>query len=347
MQQVRSLFAAVLVALAVRVAAAQQQEAARIFKPPATELIARWDDPNGRMLYHHVKIKPSTVGVYAIDAQGRQTIAIDVLKDFPGARQGIVSMNNLAGGPDGGVVLFCILDYGSRSPQGRSLKEAILAYSSSGVLKAAIDTGDYEASALTVDEQGNIYIFATNVAYDVDDPHGVYDTVVKYDPAGHVLKTMLPSSNFPLGEYPADYSDQNGGPVLRVTSKGITVFAALSGRWFLLSKEGEIVVRSDLSRVSRKIADQYHFRRASEGRVFLAADGWPIFEARLDDGPFDAGHMPQPDRVQEPLVKVDPGTLDFIEIEKNAYDGSKYVVGIDKDDHPVFSAIRLDLLRLL
>jgi hypothetical protein len=342
MQQLRSLFATLIVVLSAVAAAAQQQEVVRTFTPPATGLIARWDDLNQRMLYHRVNLKPSTIGIYAVDAQDRQTLAIDVLKDFPGALRGAVSVDNVAGGPDGSVVLFCILVYGGRN----NLKEMVLTYSSSGVLKTAFDAAPHEAGALTTDEQGNIYLFASQFGYDAGDTKAVYDTVVKYNSAGHIVKTMLPSSNFPAGDYPTGYSDQNGGPLLRVTSKGIAVFGALSGRWFLMSQEGGIIARSDLSSTIRKVVDQYHSRRAWQGRDFLDSDGWPVFHLRLDDGPFNAGNVPPPDqmRFQEPLVKIDPTTSAFAEIVKDVHgrDGMKIPVGIDNHGNLVYSQVKLD-----
>jgi hypothetical protein len=326
MNKALALFAVCMLALATSVASQGQ------FLPP-DGLVGHWDDLNQRILYHRVALKPSSIAVYAADVQGGKTLAIDVLKDFPGALQGWVEFENIAGGPDGSVVLFCLLDYGVRP-----LKELILTYSSAGALKSTIDAAGYEASALTVDDQGNIYIFGSNYLYDLDDPHAVYPTVVEYDPAGHIVKKMLPSSNFPAGDDPTDLSDENGSPLLRVTSKGIALFGALSGRWFLLSQRGDIIAQHDLSGTTRKIAAQYKFRRESVSRSFLDQNGWPVFHLRLDDGPFDQSNVPPPDqmRFQEPLVKVDPSTAALVEIEKEVQFSEKQIIGIDKDGTPVY-----------
>src|SRR5262249_52471097 len=151
--------------------------------------------------------------------------------------------------------------------------------------------------------------------------------VVKYDPTGHVVKTMLPSSSFPPGAYATEYSDQNGGPLLRVTPKGIAVFGARSGRWFLLSQEGEIIAQRDLSQVPRKIADHYKFGRESMSVSFLDPNGWPFFYLRLDEGPFNEKNVPPPDqmRFQEPLMKVNPFTGDFVELEKEVELGNRQI----------------------
>jgi hypothetical protein len=331
MNKARFLFAILLMALAASVLA-QSQDATNALKPPANDLFERWDDLNQRLLYHRTVLKPSLPGIYVADAQGRQILAIDVLKDFPGALHGSVDLGNIAGGPNGSVVLFCVLDYGARP-----LRELILTYSSSGMLRSTIDADPYEASALTVDDQGNIYIFADNYLFDVDDPRAVYPTIVKYDSGGRVIKTMLPSSNFAAGDYPTDSSEQNGSPLLRVTSKGIVVFAALSGKWFLLSQQGEILAQRDLSRVVRKVADQNKFRRESVIRSFLGPNGELVLYLRLDDGPFDSNSPPPPDqiRLRESVVRVDPSNLEITEVKEHAEQGDS-LVGINGDGTPVY-----------
>lgn len=296
--------------------------------------VGRWDDSNQRFLYHRVLVDATPSALYATDAQGRQILTIDILKDFPGAHGGTVAIENIAGGPDGSIVLFCILDYGVRP-----LKELILIYGPSGALRTTVDTAPYEVAALTVDEQGNIYTFAASTDMDPDDPHAVYPTVTKYDAAGHIVRTMLPSSNFAAGDDPTDYSDKNGAPLLHVTPKGVVVFSAASGKWFLLSPQGEILAQRDLTPLNQKIAKRYGYGRASVGRSFLDQNGALVLQMRLDDGPFDEHNVPPPEKMRflDPLVKVDPLSLAVTEIKGDVQNDLGQFTGLDKDGIPVYA----------
>jgi hypothetical protein len=333
----RFLYAILLTAVLSVVA--QAQDAVRTLIP-TNDLFESWDNLNQRILYHRTSLKPKSANVYAADTQGKQTLAIDVLKDFPGALHSYVGLSNVAGGPQGDVVLFCLLDYGDGL-----LKDLILNYSSSGVLKGVIDAGPYEAGALTVDELGNIYMFGSNYQYQVDDPKAVYPAVVKFGPDGHVLQTMLLLSNFSAtGDYPADSSKQNGPPLLAVTPRGIEVFAASSGRWFLLSQQGEIIAQKDLSRITARIAHQFKFRRASVMQSFLEPNGLLVLAVRLDDGPFDKRNVPPPDKMRfESLwLRVDPSSMALMELARDGNHEGKRIVGIGRDGNPVHALCQQD-----
>lgn len=342
MKGTSSFFAVLLLIAPVRIPVTTQAAVEANFTP-GPYFIGQWDDLNQRLLFHRVIVEPHSVHVYTVDAQGRPTAAIDILKDFPGAIRGTVAWQNIAGSPDGGVVLSCTLNFGVRP-----LKELILSYDSSGALKGAFDASPYESSAVAVDKHGNIYIFGSNYHFDVDDPRAVYPTVVVYDSTGHVLRTMLLSSNFPPGirpdaEGPDENGHEKGGPLLRLTANGIVVFSASTGRWFLLSQEGEILGQRDLASVNKEIADRYRFRRAEVSSSFIDNKGSIFLSVRLDDGPYDESNPPPRDgiRFESHLLKIDPATRDIREIDKEvpAADNMRFV-GIENDGGYVFRSLQ-------
>src|ERR1700722_13580603 len=276
---------------------------------PPQELSPRWDSLNQRLLYHRVSVNSSFRAIYTADAQGQGTTSIDVLKDFPGSRHAVIQ--GVEGGPNGSIVATCILQYDKRP-----IKELILTYNRDGVLSNIIDIYPYEAPTLAVDGEGNIYTFGVRTDLDPDDPKSVYPTIVKYSPQGAVLATMLPSSSFPPGDYPTEYSQVLGDPLIRVTPSGIAVFSASTGSYFLLSPEGKILARSGLASINQKVAERYDFKRGFVLSSFFDANGNLILRMGLDDGKVakDAP-PPAPGRFKEPLVKLNPPTASITELK--------------------------------
>jgi hypothetical protein len=168
--------------------------------------------------------------------------SIDILKDFPRARY--VNVDALAAGPGGSVVLACEVNLDSRSFDG----DRVLLYDKHSALRMNVIAADYEVSAVTMDEHGNIYLVGAHDGERSSDEY--YPLLVKYSSTGRIALEALPRSLFadvddPSGDGLGD--PRHGATRVAVNKEGIHVYLAPASAMIALSQAGEIRTRVDVT----------------------------------------------------------------------------------------------------
>jgi hypothetical protein len=244
------------------------------------EMISKWDETNQRVLSYRNQTPRDPVAIQINETDGSQTVSINLIRDFPGAINAIVS--DIASGPDRSLVAVCRIVYEvSKVNKAPSLKELVLTYSSTGTLTKVWDVFPYENEALSVNQQGHVYTFGERV----DASNGAnYGTVVEYDPNGKVVKEMLPLSSFPAGaEGPTTYQGKTGPCFLNVSRDKIYIYAAVLQKVYVLGTSGNLVRQYSTKSFLDNVAASNGYGSYEVGRGFFDSVGNLYFDMRLED----------------------------------------------------------------
>jgi hypothetical protein len=205
-----------------------------------------WDDTRDELIVsagssqqEAARIGP-LVNIYNVVSGEKRSI--DILKDFPRARY--VNVDALAAGPSGSVVIACEVNLDSRSFAG----DRVLLYDNHSALRMNLIAGDYDVSAVTTDEHGNIYFVGAHEGEGSSDES--YPLLVKYSSTGRIALEALPRSLFadvddPSGDGLGD--PRHGATRVAVNKEAIHVYLAPASEMIALSQAGEIRTRVNVT----------------------------------------------------------------------------------------------------
>src|SRR5271156_4132637 len=205
-----------------------------------------WDDTRDELIVsagssqqEAARIGP-LVNIYNVVSGEKRSI--DILKDFPRARY--VNVDALAAGPSGSVVIACEVNLDSRSFAG----DRVLLYDNHSALRMNVIAADYEVSAVTTDEHGNIYFVGAREGEQSSDES--YPLLVKYSSTGRIALDALPRSLFadfddPTGDGLGD--PRHGATRVAVNKEAIHVYMAPASEIIALSLAGEIRTRVNVT----------------------------------------------------------------------------------------------------
>jgi hypothetical protein len=205
-----------------------------------------WDDTRDELIVSagSSQQEASRIGplvkIYNVVSGERRSI--DILKDFPSAR--FVNVDALAAGAGGSVVVACEVNLDSRSFAG----DRVLLYDNHSALRMNVIAADYDVSAVTTDEHGNIYFVGVRDGEQSSDES--YPLLVKYSSTGRIALDALPRSLFadfddPTGDGLGD--PRHGATRVAVNKEAIHVYLAPASEIIALSQAGEIRTRVNVT----------------------------------------------------------------------------------------------------
>jgi|SRR5579862_1631672 len=210
----------------------------------------RWDAAHGVFFLQKntLLLKDSPpLRSYNDDATQRSA-DINLFKDFPDAQRAHV--DDFAAGPGGTTIVAAQLIYAPRL-----VKSVILTYDSTGTLRTIVHPEPYSAEAITVDDEGNMYLLGERTDEREGDPP--YPLLIKYDPSGNVLSRAIYSNIFKGG------SDaiQSFGPGEELVSATVAlqngdmyIFAPDEKEVLICSVDGKILRRAMLQNILQAVA---------------------------------------------------------------------------------------------
>jgi hypothetical protein len=205
-----------------------------------------WDDSRSELInsaYQQGQEDRTTPLVNIYNVVSGEKRSIDVLKQFPNARY--VSVNGLAGGPQGSVLLACEVE----SNDGVFAGDNLLLYDNHSTLIMNLTAAGYDASAVAMDRRGNIYLVGTHDGESSSDES--YPLMVKYDSQGHITLESLSRSLFENVEDPTgldgNFYPHSGTTRIAISEKSIHVYLAPVSEMIVLNQSGEIQKRINVA----------------------------------------------------------------------------------------------------
>jgi hypothetical protein len=129
-----------------------------------------------------------------------------------------LSVWDVAGTPEGGVVLSVIGKYSAEGVKPPVLKSLLLIYGKGGDLKSVWDVYPYHHH-VAVDAAGDVFALGTKDTKERD-----YPILVKYSQAGKLLGEYLPASQFALGDAVVESGSANGESQIFAVGSGLRVW---------------------------------------------------------------------------------------------------------------------------
>ena len=205
-----------------------------------------WDDTRNELIVSagSSQQEASRIGplVNIYNAVSGEKRCIAILKDFPSAL--FVNVDALAAGSDGSVVMACEVSLDSHSFAG----DRVLLYDNHSALRMNLIAADYEVSALTTDEHGNIYLVGAHDGEQSSDES--YPLLVKYSSTGRIALEALPRSLFADVDDPGGDglgNSHRGATRVAVNKDAIHVYLAPASEMIALSQAGEIRTRVNVT----------------------------------------------------------------------------------------------------
>jgi hypothetical protein len=164
---------------------------------------------------------------------------------------------DVAGTPEGGVVLSAVAEYGPPKVKPVPVKSFLLTYSRDGRLTRLWDVYPYEHHHVAVDDSGNVFGLGTK-----DTASASYPLLVKYSPDGNVLGKFLPAQMFSLGDTVVGSGSANGETEMFVYGEGVFIWLGPSQEVLRLSTSGNMLSRNSLDKGLSLLAEQRESRKA-------------------------------------------------------------------------------------
>jgi hypothetical protein len=232
----------------------------------------KWDSVQDKLILYRNTTDSAVPGARVFAKDGA-SVPIYPMRDLPASR--FVDIWNAAATPDGGIVLSAIVGYTPRTVKPAQLKSLLLTYSGDGKLKKVWNVEPYHHLFLAADRDGNVFALGSG---NLDEP---YPLLVKYSPAGEVLRETFSSSLFPQGEKVIEAGSPNGDSGMFI--RGATLFVWLSDPQELLrfSLSGDLLSRTYLAQTLNRLAAETGSDRVTVKLLTAAREGETVAQVQL------------------------------------------------------------------
>jgi len=214
----------------------------------------RWDGGRGTLFFGVGLLQRSSRPIRSYSSDGTQRGSdIDVFKDLPNLRKVVVE--DLAAGPNGTTAIACVLNFGS------TVQHVVLTYGASGELRSILDTEPYFPHAITIDDDGTIFVLGERM--DKSKGDSAYPLVVKYGSDGKVAGQLLLSSSFRSGAEAIEKSERDDAEASIMFRDGkLYVYAPTENEILVCTTSGVVLHRLRLDGVLDDIARKDRVKRA-------------------------------------------------------------------------------------
>ena len=211
----------------------------------------KWDPYLERLIEYHDNLRAPTddadFPAVRVTSSSGEIVSMYPLKDFP--RSVYVDILDVAGAPNGDIVLFAFISYVPRNVRPHLVKGFLLTYDQNGILKKVWDTYPYDFDRVVVDPNGNVFGLGGAAI------KGDYPLLVKYSPSGEVLGEYLSSALFPTKDMVMAMNNANGEPKLFIQNGNLYVWIPTTLQIYAYSLDGNLLSVTSLSQAVQTMND--------------------------------------------------------------------------------------------
>ena len=209
-----------------------------------TKALSRWDGGNG-VVFFGLGFRKPEFGPIRGYAKGQQRGSdIDLFSDFPGLDHAVV--DDITGGPNESTYIVALLNFGQRQ-----MRQVIFAYDRAGKLTRVLDTAPHFPMAITVDEDGALYVLGSRIGSNGVGKEPAYPLIVKYTAEGKVSAEFLPSNTFKDGAEAIDHVDLINASLVKRGDR-LFIYAPAGREILVCDLDGKILRRTNLNETFAK-----------------------------------------------------------------------------------------------
>jgi hypothetical protein len=198
-----------------------------------TKALSRWDGGNSVVFFGRGLRKPEFGPIRGYVRGQQRGSDIDLFRDFPGLDHAAV--DDITGGPNDSTYIVVLLNFGQRQ-----MRQAILAYDRAGKLTRELDAASHFPKAITVDDDGSVYVLGSRIGSDGAGKEPPYPLIVKYTAEGKVSREFLPSDTFKEGAGAFDHDELMNASLVK-RGKLLFVYAPAGREVLVFNLEGNIL----------------------------------------------------------------------------------------------------------